>query len=168
MGDIPHRDNDPIMRLSVHYFSAADVMRQNFKKLQRESTSKGKLSRAKRFDYFLYLRVWIGFLYVVVEGFEELPIGETIIEHGGLFLDLTESYENICRLSVLHKNSLRLFRNAIFHYQRDPAKILQFLEPNVGRIEWAEELHGQLAQFFSQYRIKRTVVYALQKGEYLP
>lgn len=78
---------------------------------------------------------WLSSLYVVVEGFKELNLADDIV------LSLAEQ----------HIDELRLFRNATFHFQRQHEKHAQFHNGLGDRMNWAEELHEELADFFRMY-----------------
>jgi hypothetical protein len=46
----------------------------------------------------------------------------------------------------VHLDSLRRFRNAVFHFQLKDRKHTQFFE--LDKFNWAEELHAALRAFF--------------------
>jgi len=84
---------------------------------------------------FHRLSVWYALLYVVVEGFRELKLIHPEIDN------LLKNDECV--------DCLRLFRNAIFHYQKDPLteKEFKFLEAKDSE-KWIRELNKALENFF--------------------
>jgi hypothetical protein len=165
MASIPHINDDPIARLSAHYFGTADLMRLNFERLDARRKSGKRLSRAMKYDWNQYLKIWLGFLYVAVEGFLELRISPTMTSRGGQFESLASIAQRIEQAITIHQDSLRLYRNGTFHYQRDPEKFLQFIVNNE-RLNWAKSLHEDFKAFFSGYRVARTVTWALEENEF--
>lgn len=86
---------------------------------------------------FLAVSVWYALLYVVVEGYLEIKGEDETINR------LIADQEKV--------NSLRRFRNAIFHFQEDPfsEKLLGFL--NMKDTEtWVHNLNGSFKSFFER------------------
>lgn len=79
--------------------------------------------------------VWYALLYVIVEGFKDLNLSHSAVDK--------------CLVNDEYVNYLRRFRNAVFHYQKNPfsEKLLQFLEAEDSEI-WIKELNKALEQFF--------------------
>jgi hypothetical protein len=84
-------------------------------------------------EFETYIAFWLSALYVVVEGFRELK------------LDATQVPE----MSAPRMDTLRLFRNGCFHYQRDYKKYAPFLSGDLEAFDWAERLHQQFGAYFS-------------------
>lgn len=84
---------------------------------------------------FSRLTVWYALLYVVVEGFQELKLSHPEVDR------LLRNNECV--------DCLRLFRNATFHYQKDPLteKALKFLEAQDSEI-WIRSLNKALEAYF--------------------
>jgi hypothetical protein len=55
-------------------------------------------------------------------------------------------------LSDPRVDTLRLFRNGCFHYQRDYQKFVSFLSGDLGLFDWAERLHMQFSACFAKDR----------------
>jgi hypothetical protein len=161
MSRSPSNNEDPVTRLHTHYFQASELMRRHFHKLDAERKDRGKLSRAKRADWYQYWKFWLGTLYVVIEGFEGLKIEAILSTRGGEFVELIPQCRELKRITDQHKDSLRLFRNGTFHFHRHPENLAQFFpdEDRIARLKWAEELHLKLAAFFSKYRGIRVLAY---------
>lgn len=92
---------------------------------------------AEKLSAFAVLSVWYSLLYVVVEGYQELKLRDDEID------------ELLDRNSYL--NMLRLFRNATFHFQKDPftPKILEFLTAGDSEV-WVKELNIAFKRFFER------------------
>ncbi|ARS48176.1 hypothetical protein ACRS3X_17585 [Ectopseudomonas hydrolytica] len=86
---------------------------------------------------FLRLQVWYALIYVVIEGYRELKAADPEI-------DLLLKNEDLV-------NALRLFRNAMFHYQADPVseKLMGFLEAESGQ-QWIRSLNREFKNFFEK------------------
>ena len=84
---------------------------------------------------FHRLSVWYALLYVVIEGFKELKLSHPEVD------DLLKNEELV--------DSLRLFRNAVFHYQKDPIteKLLKFLAEKNSEY-WIMDINKALEKFF--------------------
>ncbi len=80
---------------------------------------------------FMRLQVWYALLYVVIEGYRAL-------DHKSPEVEAVLSNEEMV-------NALRLFRNAVFHYQKDPLteKLLGFLDTKESEI-WIRHLNSAL------------------------
>lgn len=80
---------------------------------------------------FMRLQVWYALLFVVIEGYRAL-------DHKSAEVDAVLSNEEMV-------NALRLFRNAVFHYQKDPLteKLLGFLDTKESEI-WIRQLNSAL------------------------
>ncbi len=86
---------------------------------------------------FLRLSVWYALLYVVVEGYRDLKLRDDEIDALLQEADFADS--------------LRRFRNAVFHYQEDPlsAKLLDFLTAPRSE-EWVQALKRAFDRFFAK------------------
>lgn len=142
------RDDDPIARLIVHYFYPCDHMRDCLKKVREAQKSKMTSEPETSIHELNFLKLWLGTLYAVAEGFQELKLqDDTVAAFVG-----DENFQN-----------LRRFRNGSFHYQRNPEKLVQFFRGHEHRENWAEALHESLDKYFSDYRINMTVDRILKK-----
>jgi hypothetical protein len=81
-------------------------------------------------EFITFTLYWLASLFVVSEGWKALKIDDPQIN----------------RLIDEHWDSLRLFRNAVFHFQPEDRKHKQFFD--VDKFNWAEELHAALCTFF--------------------
>ena len=80
---------------------------------------------------FMRLQVWYALLFVVIEGYRAL-------DHKSVEVEKLLSNEEMV-------NALRLFRNAVFHYQKDPLteKLLGFLDTKDSEA-WIGKLNYEL------------------------
>ena len=86
---------------------------------------------------FFRLSVWYSLIYVVVEGYRDLGLKDEKIE--ALLSDSVKV------------ESLRRFRNAVFHFQEDPIgpKLMEFLETEESET-WVRELNVAFKAFFER------------------
>ena len=86
---------------------------------------------------FHRLSTWYALLYVVIEGYKELKLQD-------------EGIDELLRREDL-VDSLRRFRNAIFHYQENPfsEKFLGFIEAEGSEV-WPRKLNAAYKAFFEQ------------------
>jgi hypothetical protein len=94
----------------------------------------GELARLQ--STMFRLSVFYGLLYVVVEGYRE--VGQP-----------SEAIDKL--LEEDHVNRLRLFRNAVFHYQKEPIspKLLGFLTQPESEV-WIKKLHREFEKYLRE------------------
>jgi hypothetical protein len=130
--------NDPILAL-CQYFLSARVMHDLTHEMRSpffEST--GEETSDLWMEFRTYYSYWLSGLFVVAEGFQTLGLKSPKIE----------------KLIVEHIDELRLFRNATFHFQKTPAKHVQFHDGAAIRMNWAEELHDAFEKYFRRHVYK--------------
>lgn len=155
---LPHRDKDPILRLSAHYFHATDLMRKHILLLERKRVRYGKLSYNDEIDRVQYTRLWLACLHSVCDGFCKLNMRATLLHvRPREFLGEVLAADNLLSLIKENLSRLRVFRNSVFHLTDNPKDEVVFFEES--RIDWAEQVHQQFDDFFSSYRISCEVVY---------
>jgi hypothetical protein len=152
-GTLPDRDDDPVQRLIVHYYDPTNLMYKNWSKLDAQRLKRGSLSRPKFHEYRVYLRLWLALLYVVCKQLDE-DVEPTLLTRSEEFHKCVEDIKVIQKIFAEHKDELRVFRNAQFHFNTTASKQLRFfgIEPD-DPIIWAKELHMLIDSFFSEYRI---------------
>ena len=82
-------------------------------------------------EFFAFTNFWFASLYVVAEGWKELKVPEFAI---------TQMIDE-------HIDSLRLLRNAVYHFQRGDKKHVQFFD--VDKFNWAQNIQIALRRFFA-------------------
>ncbi len=165
---LPSRNRDRINILQIHYFQTAELMFENYDKLSRKSHKNGHLSQREKVYMRTYLFTWLGFLGVVCEGFRNLNIRILLNNNRpSEFKELVPISDSIGKLMKEHADSLREFRNKVFHLRENTDFVHNFFDKKIERLPWARELHMALANFFSQYRILCEVHYVMneRKGE---
>lgn len=165
---LPHRDQDRVLLLYVHYFLTADLMHENYTKLKRKLEKTGRLSQNEEINYRIYLVSWLGFLAVTCEGFGKLVMRRLLQEQRpAVFTELTRFSDPVGRVMNIHSDSLRKFRNNVFHLRDGPAVMQQFFDRDAERVSWAHELHASMKRFFSGYRAACEAHYAVhhRRGE---
>lgn len=157
---LPHRDADPVMRLSAHYNEPAKFMREQFERLDSRAATGTGLSRAKVMERRYYLMAWLAGLYVTLEGVEQLPLADVLVDCPLGIPALADRIPPLLVAFTLHRDSLRLLRNAQAHYQRTASKHVQFFDSR-DRLDWAGYIQGQLDRLFSDYRVECAIVCAI-------
>ena len=89
----------------------------------------------EKLSAFAVISVWYSLLFVIVEGYQELKIQDDEID------------ALLARDDLL--NALRLFRNATFHFQREPIspKLLGLLTTPDSEV-WLKDLNRAFRRFF--------------------
>jgi len=115
---------------AVKQFISADVPEKGCEEYPQWFKSLGNMA-----SVFHRLSVWYALLYVVIEGFREMKLTHPEVD------ELLKNEECV--------DCLRLFRNATFHYQKDPLteKTLKFLEAKDSE-KWIMDLNKALNRFF--------------------
>lgn len=137
-----------IISLHKHWISADAIKQVAFTKIDPGNSiglPKQLIEFGQLHSSFARLSVMYGLIYVVVEGYNELKLTDDRID------SLLKKEEYV--------DTLRRFRNAIFHYQKDPIpeKTLRFLETE-GAENWIHEVHKAFESFFmKQLPIKQTL-----------
>ena len=127
---------DPVLALAV-YWLRADVMHT----LVHDTEDAWLEDAAKhKTEFETYIAFWLSALFVVVEGFNELKPDAT----------------QVTELSDPRVDTLRLFRNGCFHYQRDYQKFAPFLSGDLELFDWAERLHMQFGAYFAKHRAQQS------------
>lgn len=166
---LPSQNHDMVMTLYAHYFEAADLMRENFEKLDAKLEKRGKLSRNDEVQNRIYFLTWLGFLWSTCEGFTKKINMHRLLtdERPHDFKELLPESNALGKLIKAHFHPLREVRNNVFHLRDNPEKIRKFFSEDADRLSWALELHDALKNFFSNYRIQCSIHYAMnnRKGE---
>jgi hypothetical protein len=126
------------------YFLYAVVMRDNLKKEDIESFLKSLEDDASSVLLFfsspigVYLTSYYSSIYLIIEGWRDLKLSDTKIDK---------------LISSPYTDRLRLFRNATFHYQKEPLspKLVQFFGPKEDDTEkWINELYMEFGNYFKR------------------
>jgi len=124
------------------YYLYAVVMRDNLKKENLEDFIKNLKDDASSVILVfsapvgVYMTYFYSALYLIIEGWNELKMSDEKVD---------------ALIASPHTDKLRLFRNATFHYQKEPIspKLLQFLGTKEEATEkWIAELYSEFGRFF--------------------
>jgi len=129
---------EKLISLHKHWLNADAIGQIVTIKIGGEPRLPDELSAlAEHFSSFARLSVLYGLIYVVIEGYQELKCSNEKVDALLANEDFVES--------------LRLFRNAIFHYQKQPIpeKALTFLELK-GSETWIQELQSAFKLYFEE------------------
>lgn len=161
---LPHRDEDPVLIFYAHYFCAADLMRDNYQKLEAKRQRNGRLSRNDAVNWSIYFCTWLGYLGVACESFRGLNVRLLLREsRPDEFRELVPLADGIGKTMKQHYDPLRKFRNSVFHLRGDAEDMKSFLSKQDSRLEWAGGLHEELGNFCSNYRILCQVHYVMNE-----
>lgn len=151
---LPSQNHDMVMTLYAHYFEVADLMRENFEKLDAKLKKRGQFSRNDGGQHRIYFTTWLGFLWATCEGFKKKMNMRRLLteERPERFKDLLPESDALLKLINANWDPLREVRNNVFHLRDNPEKIRN-VSRNPDRLSWAIELHNTLKRFFANYRI---------------
>lgn len=124
------KEDDPLWMLFSLYFIPCDLMHQHHAALKSDFFSNESTREKVGSEFLTFTSYWFAGLFVVAEGWKELKVSEPTID----------------KMIDEHWDSLRLFRNAVFHFQLKDRKQTQFFD--VDKFNWAEKLHAALRSFF--------------------
>lgn len=119
------------------YFIQADEMRKLFGGTLGKGTT---LDDPEHLPQFVYMGLWYGSLYVVVEGWRKLKLSDMAIDS---------------LLDSPYVDLLRKFRNGVFHYQSKyyDERLLGFMRKDTPG--WVHDLHLQFGRYFQDWFAER-------------
>ncbi|WP_080407077.1 DUF6896 domain-containing protein [Burkholderia ubonensis] len=160
--NLPCRHLDPILVLHSGYFLAADLMRENYEKLNKKLEKNDYLSDGDKIKFRIYLSSWLGFLRTTCEGLQKLRIRILIQENRpARFRELIPKVDALGQMMKQHSDPLRKFRNDTFHLRDNIEATRNFFAKGEERLQWAEDLHFAIDKLFSEYRILCEVHYLI-------
>jgi hypothetical protein len=117
------------------YYVWANNMKVHFEEILKR-TGAVDITSVDGFYVAMYMSLWYGCLYVVIEGWRELGLEDSEI---GAFLESS------------NVNLLRTYRNATFHYQKDylHEKFMAFLREGEATATWVRGIHNAFAAYFA-------------------
>jgi hypothetical protein len=105
-------ESDPLWILYQIYFVPCEIMYQHHQDLKPHFYSGNeKTQQDARQEFMTFTNFWLATLFVVSEGWKKLKVADVEIN----------------TLIAQHLDSLRLFRNAVYHFQRDDKKAYSVL-----------------------------------------
>lgn len=136
-----------LLSLHRHWLHADAIKETMFSKIQLDRSIPYALRKIGiDWSSIFRLEVYYALLYVVIEGYRDLNIEDNKIN------SLLKETEYI--------DALRVFRNGIFHYQKDPIpeKVLRFLELKDSEI-WIKEINKAFKSYFeTELKIKESIL----------
>ncbi len=138
--DVPMEDTikpstpgtDPLWMLYQLYFVPCEIMYQRHKELKPYFYfGDQETQQASAQEFITFTMFWFATLFVVSEGWKELKMADTEINS----------------LIDQHLDSLRLFRNAVYHFQKGDRKHKQFFDAE--KFNWAEQMQAAYRRFFT-------------------
>src|ERR1700676_1969582 len=94
---------DPLWMLYIFYFVPCELMFRHHRRLKQSYYGDDE---SVFYEFRAYTSYWFAALFVVAEGWKTLNITDAEID------EMVKQEENL--------TSLRLFRNAVYHFQRKP------------------------------------------------
>lgn len=133
--------NDPINTLHKYYIWANGI-RMLFDVLLNEHSEKVLNTTKWQTEVDMYMSIWYGLLYTVIEGWIELKLQDSIIEE-----------------LIKHKNTelLKRYRNGVFHFQKEDndTRFENFFSEEAAA-NWVRTLNREFGRWFLNYYAPRT------------
>lgn len=126
--------------ITLHrYFIWADRMRVHFDQVLKEVGLKSvsdDLSKKKGgIDTFLYMSLWYGTFYVLIEGWQQLKLSDAKID---------------ALLKSKNVDLLRLYRNGVFHFQKEyfDDRFMKLMKEGLDVANWIRDLRDEFSRWF--------------------
>lgn len=119
--------------ITLHrYYIWANKLRVDFQNILK---NKGKLSKAKYdIEALMYMSLWYGMLYVVIEGWQNLKLNDEIIDK---------------LLKSQYTNLLKRYRNGVFHFQKKyKDERFDNLDKEKDAVKWIVDVNKEFGRFF--------------------
>jgi len=118
------------------YYVRAANMKVHFEDTLKQ-TGAVDITSPDGFYVAMYMSLWYGCLYIVIEGWRALGL---------------ENQEIDALLRSSNVNLLRTYRNATFHYQKDylHEKFMTFLREGEATATWVRTTHNAFAGYFAR------------------
>ena len=127
--------DDPILRLCSYWLSSK-IMHEHVHELVDDFFDLAyEDDFSLWYEFRTYYSYWLSSLYVVVEGFEYLKLDR----------------KKVPSISDNRIETLRLFRNATFHYQNNYDKQVKFHKKDLDMMNFSEQLHHEFERYFKSY-----------------
>ena len=117
------------------YYVWTNNMRVHFEDTLKQ-TEAVDITSPDGFYVAMYMSLWYGCLYILIEGWRTLRL---------------ENQEIDALLRSSNVNLLRIYRNATFHYQKDylHEKFMTFLREGEATATWVRAIHNAFAGYFA-------------------
>lgn len=117
------------------YFIWANGVRTIFDSLLEKEAGQDLKERKKwNIEMTMYMSLWYGLLYTVIEGWEQLKLSDKVIDQ---------------LLASNNKDLLRRYRNGVFHFQEDynDERFEKFFQEKT-TVEWIRSLNKEFGRWF--------------------
>ncbi len=118
---------------SLHrYYIWANKMREHFKAV---FSQQGEGTKSFQIESMMYMSIWYGLMYVVIEGWQELKLSDNKLDN------LLNEAEKV--------DLLRRYRNGAFHYQKiyDDDRFEKFFQKTT-TVNWICSLNEEFGRWF--------------------
>lgn len=126
--------------MTLHrYYIWCNKMRTHLDELIEKNLKKPIPKKEYKIEFMMYMSLWYGMLYVVIEGWKEL--------------ELTDDENQITDLIKSNNvNLLKRYRNATFHYQKEynNIKFEEFFREKT-TVNWVRQINKELGRWFLNY-----------------
>ncbi len=126
--------------ITLHrYFIWADRMRVHFDEILKRAESKPvavELPKTENgIDTFLYMSLWYGTFYVLIEGWQELKLTDPKIDS---------------LLKSPNVELLRRYRNGVFHFQKEyyDKRFMELMSEGQDIANWIRNLRDEFSRWF--------------------
>ena len=119
--------------ITLHrYYIWANKLRADFQNILK---NKNKISKAGyEIESLMYMSLWYGMLYVVIEGWQNLKLKDEVIDS---------------LLKSKYTNLLKRYMNGVFHFQKKyKDERFDDLDKEKDAVEWIVDLNKELGRFF--------------------
>ena len=123
----------PYALLRNYYFPACLLMWTKHREQWARASATPAPSYSARSDLIVFNGYWFASLFVVAEGWRDLKLSDPEIDP----------------IIDAHLDSLRLFRNAVFHFQPKDVKFRQWGDHE--KWNWAEKLTAAFKRYFDAH-----------------
>jgi hypothetical protein len=111
MGSGRAEEGNPVWMLLTAHFGPCEIIYQHYQKTKPHFFNPQTQEKFGE-QFMAYTHLWIALLYVVADGFKELGLSDP----------------NISPIIDSHLQEMKVFRNSVFHFQKDDRKRIQFTE----------------------------------------
>ena len=121
--------------ITLHrYYIWANKLRVDFQDILK---NKNKISKAQyEVESLMYMSLWYGTLYVVIEGWQNLKLKDQVIDS---------------LLKSKYTNLLKRYRNGVFHFQKKyKDKRFDDLDKEKDAVKWIINLNKEFGRFFME------------------
>ncbi len=126
--------------ITLHrYFIWADRMKVHFdevlKKFGSKAVSGDSTKKKEGIEIFLYMSLWYGTFYVLIEGWQELKLSDDKID---------------ALLKSKNVDLLRRYRNGVFHFQKEyyDDRFMKLMKEGQDIANWIRNLRDEFSRWF--------------------